>query len=613
MTDKKQDIQSISLPDPEYNDPSTVYPPMEEMISSKPKLTQRIKHTLTTKDGWFGDYDYGALCVPRIPWKKEKPKPSTFYGPDDPVPIFLAIVMGVQHFLAVVAGIITPTIILSGEGSSNLNLDEDTRQFMVSVSLIVSGIMSIIQIIRFKIPKTRFYFGIGLLQIAGVAFANMPASQAVVSNMYKNGHCPTEILSDGTTNYLPCPNAFGAILGTQMLCALLNIVISFMPHRVLRKMFPKIVTGTVLVVIGASLITTAMKNWAGGTGGCMDRPSSGEYQLCPNIYAPNAQAWGSPTNFGIGIAVFGSIILIEILGSVFLKNISVVVGLAVGCIITSCLGMFDTSSITSAPAATFLWVKTFHYSIYPPAIIPFLFTCLDMMIECLGDLTAASDLSGLPIEGRAFEERMQGGLLCDGVSIILSGLCSTMGVITYSNNNGVIAVTQCASRVAGLVCAALLIICGIFSKISAGLLAIPNPVIGGMTLFIFSSVGTSGIRILGYLDWTRRDRVIVAASLAVGLGVTLVPDWFSYVMPKTTNEAAQGFYDSINTIVETGYIMTGLISIVLNAILPVDMKPNDQNSILGRSLSGSSRMYRDQQKDCNVVVIENATVKSANE
>lgn len=61
MTDKKQDIQSISLPDPEYNDPSTVYPPMEEMISSKPKLTQRIKHTLTTKDGWFGDYDYGAL------------------------------------------------------------------------------------------------------------------------------------------------------------------------------------------------------------------------------------------------------------------------------------------------------------------------------------------------------------------------------------------------------------------------------------------------------------------------------------------------------------------------------------------------------------------------
>ncbi|KAG0738064.1 hypothetical protein G6F62_009237 [Rhizopus arrhizus] len=607
MTDKKEIIHSIILPDPEYNDPTHIYPPIEEMSSNtKPKFIHRLKHTITTKDGWFGDYDYGALCMPRIPCLKREIKQSTFYGPNDSMPIVLAIIMGIQHFLAVVAGIITPTIILSGEGSMNLNLDQETRQFMVSVSLIVSGLMSIIQITRFKIPKTRFYFGIGLLQIAGVAFANMPASQAVVSNMYKNGHCPTEVLSDGTINYLPCPDAFGAILGTQMLCALLNIVISFMPQRILRKMFPKIVTGTVLVVIGASLITTAMKNWAGGTGGCMDRPSSGEYQLCPNIYAPNAKAWGSPVNFGIGLAVFGTIILIEILGSIFMKNVSVVVGLIVGCIITSCLGMFDTSSITSAPAATFLWVKTFKYSIYPPAIIPFLFTCLDMMIECLGDLTAASDLSGLPIEGKAFEERMQGGLLCDGVSIILSGLCSTMGVITYSNNNGVIAVTQCASRIAGLVCAFLLIICGVFSKISAGLLAIPNPVIGGMTLFIFSSVGTSGIRILGYLDWTRRDRVIVAASLAVGLGVTLVPDWFNYVMPTTTNEAAQGFYDSINTIVETGYIMAGLISIVLNIILPADGK--QPASINERSLSGSSRLYHDQQ-NCSVIVIEDALEK----
>ncbi|CAO3667847.1 hypothetical protein G6F70_005711 [Rhizopus microsporus] len=599
MSIEKQDAQSIPLPDPEYNDPTGIYPPVEDLYTKRPNFLCRAKYQITTFDGWFGDYDYAALCLPRLPFLKRNAKPSIFYGPDDPVPIAVAFLMGIQHFLAVVAGIITPTIILSGEGSNNLNLDEGTRQFMVSVSLIVSGIMSIIQIVRFKIPKTRFYFGIGLLQIAGVAFANMPASQALVGNMYKNGQCPIEILSDGTIKYLPCPDAFGAILGTQMLCALLNIAISFLPHRILRKMFPKIVTGTVLVVIGASLITTAMKNWAGGTGPCMNRPSSGEYQLCPSIYAPHAQAWGSPVNFAIGLAVFGSIILIEILGSIFLKNISVVVGLAVGCIITSCLGMFDTSTITSAPAATFLWVKTFKYSIYPPAIIPFLFTCLDMMIECLGDLTAASDLSGLPIEGRPFEERMQGGLLCDGVSIILSGLCSTMGVITYSNNNGVIAVTQCASRAAGLVCAFLLILCGVFSKISAGLLAIPNPVIGGMTLFIFSSVGTSGVRILGYLDWTRRDRVIVAASLAVGLGVTLVPNWFNYVMPTTTNEAAQGFYDSINTIVETGYIMAGIISIVLNAILPKDVKSIVQDNLSERSLSGSSRLYYEEKNDRN--------------
>lgn len=459
------------------------------------------------------------------------------------------------------------------------------------------------------------------MQIAGVAFANMPAAQAVVGNMYKSkslsslflslqhvylliclidGHCPTELLADGTTKYLPCPDAFGAILGTQMLCALLNIAISFLPHRVLRKLFPKIVTGTVLVVIGASLIGNAMKNWAGGSGACMSRPSSGDYVLCPDIYAPNAQAWGSPMNFAIGGAVFGSIIFIEIMGSVFLKNISVILGLIIGVIMTVSLGMFDNTSIASAPAITFLWVKTFKYSIYPPAILPFLFTCLDMMIECLGDLTAASDVSGLPVEGRAFEQRSQGGLLCDGVSIILSGLCSTMGVITYSNNNGVIAVTRCASRTAGLVCAGLLILCGMFSKISAAFLAIPNPVVGGMTLFIFSSVGTSGVRILGYLDWNRRDRVIVASALAIGLGVSLVPDWFTYVMPVTSNEAAQGFYDSISTIVETGYLMTGLIAILLNWILPADLP----ESFLGedkKSISGHSRLYKDEEDEKSIV------------
>ncbi|KAI9476107.1 MAG: Xanthine/uracil/vitamin C permease [Benjaminiella poitrasii] len=99
-----------------------------------------------------------------------------------------------------------------------------------------------------------------------------------------------------------------------------------------------------------------------------------------------------------------------------------------------------------------------------------------------------------------------------------------MGIITYSNNNGVIAVARCAGGVAGLICADLLILSGIFCKFSAVFLAIPDPVIGGMALFIFSSMSTSGIRILGYLDWTRRNRVIVAASLAIGLGVALVPD-----------------------------------------------------------------------------------------
>ncbi|KAI8330667.1 permease family-domain-containing protein [Choanephora cucurbitarum] len=528
--------------------------------------------------------------MPVLPFMKKKSNSSPFYGPNDDIPLLVTLLMGVQHFLAVIGGIITPALLLSGAGSSNLNLDASTQQYMISASLIVSGIMSFVQIIRFRIPRTKYYVGAGILQIAGVAFANISAAQAIITNMYKSGTCPTQLLDDGTIDYLPCPDAFGAILGTQMICSLLTFVVSFLPPRAVRKFFPKIVMGIVLVIIGVSLLSSSMKNWAGGSGPCMSRPTTGQYVLCPNINAPNAQAWGSPVNFALGASVFFTIILIEFVGSVFLKNISVVIGLLIGCIIAACVGMFDRSGITSAPAITFLWVKHFNLSVYGPGVIPYLFVQLDMIIECLGDLTAACDVSGLPIEGREFEERRQGSLLADGISGIFSGLCTSMGVVTYSQNNGVIAVTRCANRRAGAVCAALLILCGVFGKISAAFLAIPSPLIGGMTVFLFASIATSGIRILGYLPWTRRDRVIVTASLAIALGITLVPDWFRYVLPTFESEALQGLMDAIDTVISTGYIIGGVLAIVLNLALPYESTP-EQNDSSQQKLSGAQRVF----------------------
>ncbi|CAO3664583.1 unnamed protein product [Rhizopus stolonifer] len=554
---------------------------------------ERVKHKFTTKDGWIGNYDYRALCMPRLPFIAQKDNTSPFYGPDDDIPILVIILMGIQHFLAVIGGIITPTILISGSGSTGLNLEEDTRQYMVSASLIVSGIMSLTQIIRFRIPGTRFYIGAGLLQITGVSFANVAAAQAVIRNMYSTGDCPTEILEDGSTQYLPCPDAFGAILGTQMLCSLLSIGISFLPPKIIRKLFPKIVTGVVLTVIGANLLGTGMESWAGGSGLCMNRPSSGEYMLCPDTSAPNAQPWGGPVNFGLGASVFFTIIVIELVGSVFLKNISVVIGLLIGCIIAASVGMFDSSGITTAPVGTFLWVKHFKWVIHGPGIIPFLFVQLDMILECLGDLTAACDVSGLPIEGSVFEERCQGGLLADGISGIFSGLATSMGVVTFSQNNGVIAVTRCANRRAGIVCALLLVICGIFSKIAAAFLAIPSPLIGGMTVFLFASVATSGIRILGFLSWTRRDRVIVAASLAIALGVSLVPSWFEYVLPSSDNAALEGFLSAITTVVSTSYIMAGILSIVLNLILPYENSSSKDKEAKQMINGGVMRAFSD--------------------
>jgi uracil-xanthine permease len=380
-----------------------------------------------------------------------------------------------------------------------------------------------------------------------------------------------------------------------MVCALLSIAISFLPPRMIRKLFPKIVMGIVLTVIGTSLLGSGMKNWGGGAGPCMSRPTTGQFVNCPNIQAPNAQPWGGPVNFALGASVFFTIILIELIGSVFLKNISVVIGLLCGCIIAAAVGMFDNSGVLAAPVGTFLWVKHFNWSVYGPGIIPFLFVQLDMIIECLGDLTAASDVSGLPIEGKAFEERCQGGLLADGISGVFSGLATSMGVVTFSQNNGIIAVTRCANRRAGIVCATLLIICGVFGKISAAFLAIPAPLIGGMTVFLFASVATSGIRILGYLDWTRRDRVIVAASLALALGVSIVPTWFDHVLPVYENEALAGLMEAVDTCVSTSYIIAGIMSIFLNMVLPYDSTDVEDELAKHKRLGGAQRIFDDEK------------------
>ncbi|KAI9480339.1 MAG: permease family-domain-containing protein [Benjaminiella poitrasii] len=537
--------------------------------------------------------------MPNIPFITRKANSSPFYGPDDNIPILVTVLMGLQHFLAVIGGIISPTIMISGQGSTFLNLDEETRQYMVSASLIVSGLMSLVQIVRFRIPKTRFFIGAGLLQITGVSFANMPAAQAIIGNMYKSGACPTEVLEDGTINYLPCPDAFGAVLGTQIICSLLSVGMSFLPPRLIRKLFPKAVMGIVLTVIGTSLLASGMKNWGGGAGPCMNRPTSGMFVNCPDINAPNAQPWGGPVNFALGASVFFTIIVLELVGSVFLKNISVVTGLLLGCIIAAAVGMFDNSGIITAPVGTFLWVKHFKWSVYGPGIIPFLFVQLDMIIECLGDLTAAIDVSGLPIEGKTFEERCQGSLLADGISGIFSGLATSMGVVTFSQNNGIIAVTRCANRRAGIVCASLLIICGIFGKISAAFLAIPAPLIGGMTVFLFSSVATSGVRILGYLKWSRRDRIIVAGSLALALGVALVPSWFSHVLPTYENEALRGLMEAVNTCVSTSYIIAGIMSIFLNLVLPYDNTDQEDELAKRQRLGGAQRVLLGDDEESN--------------
>ncbi|OAP56306.1 hypothetical protein AYL99_09485 [Fonsecaea erecta] len=526
-----------------------------------------VRKTFFTKHGLVGEYDYAFLFRPNIPFLKKPRRAAPFFGLHDPMPIVLAFLLGFQHALAMLAGIMTPPIILAGQGG--VNLTADYQQYLVSTSLIVCGILSSIQITRFHIWRTPYFLGTGLISVVGTSFAIIPVATGAFSQMYANGKCQLD--ADG--NRLPCPDAYGALIGTCALCALVEIALSFLPPKALRKIFPPIVTGPTVILIGVSLIESGFQNWAGGSGLCASRPDSGPFVVCPQVGAPHALPWGSAEYIGLGFLVFVTILICERFGSPIMKSTSVIIGLLMGCIVAAACGYFDDSGITAAPVGSFIWVKTFKLSLYGPIVLPIMVVFIICACEAIGDITATCDVSRLEVEGRQFESRIQGGVLADGLNGCLAALMTITPMSTFAQNNGVIALTRCANRKAGYFCCFFLIVAGVFAKFSAALVAIPSPVIGGMTTFLFCAVAVSGMAIVNRVPFNRRTRFILTAALALGYGATLVPTWFSYVFTYNgSNHALRGFYDAIELICETGFAITAMVSMILNLTLPEEIE-----------------------------------------
>lgn len=512
------------------------------------KFGKRVVHKWTTREGFLGDYDYGYLFIPELPYTKKPPKTQPFFGLNSDMPLFLGFLLGFQHALAMLAGVVTPPISIS----STAHLTTEVSEYLVSASLVASGILSSIQITRFHIYKTKYYVGTGLLSVVGTSFSSISIVTKAIPLMYKNGMCTT---IDGVSQ--PCPDAYGYILGTAGVCALLNVLLSFTPPKVLQKVFPPIVTGPVVLLIGASLIQSGFKNWAGG--------SSCTSSTCTNKNLP----WGSASLVGLGFLVYVSIILCERFGSPFMKSCAVIVGLLVGCIVAAACGYFTHSLIDAAPVVTFPWVHTFKLRVYGPIVLPFLAVFVVLLMEATGDITATCDVSRLEVEGELYESRIQGGILCDGLNGVISALMTVTPMSTFAQNNGVISVTKCANRKVGYWCAFFLIVMGVFGKFAGAIISIPKPVLGGMTTFLFTSVAVSGIKIISTTEFTRRDRFLLTASLCPGIGALLVPTWFSYVFTYSgTNKSLLGFFDAIVLVMETGFAVTGFIGLILNLFLP---------------------------------------------
>lgn len=135
----------------------------------------RVKKALFTKEGLVGNYDYAFLFRPNLPFMRKIHKPPPFFGLHDSLPLVLAVILGFQHALAMLAGVVTPPMILGGSGG--VNLDLDTQQYLVSTALIVSGIMTSVQITRFHIWKTPYFIGTGMISVVGTSFAFIPVAQ----------------------------------------------------------------------------------------------------------------------------------------------------------------------------------------------------------------------------------------------------------------------------------------------------------------------------------------------------------------------------------------------------------------------------------------------------
>ena len=405
-----------------------------------------VRKTFFTKKGLIGDYDYAFLFRPNLPFMKKSRRASPFFGLNDSMPLVLAMLLGFQHALAMLAGIMTPPIILSGQGG--VNLPVAWQQYLVSTSLIVCGILSSIQITRFQIWKTPYYVGTGLISVVGTSFAIIPVATGGFTQMYANGKCQL----DAAGNRLPCPDAYGALIGTCAVCALTEIALSFIPAKTLRKIFPPIVTGPTVILIGVSLIESGFSNWAGGAGLCAARPETGYFSVCPNVGAPHALPWGSAQYIGLGFLVFVTILLCERFGSPIMKSTSVILGLLMGCIVAAACGYFDSSGINSAPVGSFIWVKTFKLSLYGPLVLPIMVVFIICACEAIGDITATCDVSRLEVEGPLFESRIQGGVLADGLNGCFAALMTITPMSTFAQNNGVIALTRCANRKAGYFC-----------------------------------------------------------------------------------------------------------------------------------------------------------------
>jgi xanthine permease XanP len=385
-----------------------------------------------------------------------------------------------QHVLASIVGVVTPTLIVAGTLGLGAYIP-----YMISCALIASGIGTFIQ------SKKIGPIGAGMLCLQGTSFGFLTAIIAAGMIVKTRGGSPEEILA--------------TIFGVSFCAAFVEIFLSRFIHK-LQRIFTPVVTGTIIILIGIPLIKVAMTDMAGGFG---------------------AEDFGSLQNLFLGSIVLLAVIIFNRAKNPVLRLSSVVIALILGMVAAFFLGRLDFSTLSSVGFITMPIPFKYGFNFELAAFIPLMILFCVSALETTGDLTANSTISKQPVTGPVYLERIRGGVLADGVNSIIAATLNSMPSTTFSQNNGVIALTGVASRHVGVYIAAILIILGMFPIFGAILQMMPKPVLGGATLVMFGTVAVAGIRVLASTQLDRRDMMIIAISIGMGLGVSMVPEVLS--------------------------------------------------------------------------------------
>ncbi|MBX3686302.1 MAG: purine permease [Rhodocyclaceae bacterium] len=441
------------------------------------------------------------------------PASHLLYGLEDKPGFGNSSLAAVQHILASLVGIVTPSLIIGGA----LGLGQYIP-YLISMSLFVSGLATFIQSQRVG-PV-----GSGLLSLQGTSFAFLGAILAAGFAAKGRGDSPEQILA--------------LIFGLCLVGSLIEIVLSRFIDK-LEGIITPTVTGIVITVIGLSLVKVGFTDMAGGFG---------------------AKDFGALPNLGLAMLVVAVIVGFSFARHDGVRLSAVLIGLIVGFAVALLIGKVDFSKIGSQPLFAVPEPLKFGLAFDWSLFLPIAFIYLITAIETTGDLTANSIISGQPVKGPVYIQRIKGGILGDGVNSGLAALFNTFPNTTFSQNNGVIQLTGVASRHVGIHISVLLVLLGLFPGFGAIFTLIPKPVLGGATLVLFGSIAVAGIRILSSQHIDRKAIYVMAVSFGLGLGVSLVPD------------ALKGLPDILQKVLGSPITVSGLAAILLTLILP-DTQP----------------------------------------